>query len=204
MLGGTFDPVHRGHVELAMAARDFLGLDSLLMVPVNQPPHRDQPVASAQQRLHMLQLALRDRPGLVADAMEIERGGVSRSILSVRQLKHRFPDSQPLLILGWDSFVSLPTWFEWSELKRTAAFLVCKRRGVSSPLPDELAAQLECVEHPCGPGQYALMEVEPAEISATQIRRAVAAGRTIDDQIDPGVARFIAEQRLYRTYEVRQ
>lgn len=197
MLGGTFDPVHCGHLALARSARSFLQLEQLLLVPAKLPPHRDTPHATEQQRLQMLQLAVADEQGLVVDDMELRRQGPSYSLLSVLQLQERLPATLPLLVLGWDSFVSLSSWHRWQELVSRSAFLVFARAGHQQELPAVLAGSLQPAEFPGRPGQYCCRRDPLPDVSSTAVRQRLASNQPVDTMLPPAVVEYIHAEGLY-------
>ena len=141
LYGGTFDPVHNGHLAIARAAREALGVD-IHLVPAADPPHRPPPGAAAEDRVAMLHLALADQPGLQPDLRELERHAIdatrrSYSVDTLRELRAERGAAAPIaLLVGADSFVGLPTWKCWRELFDLAHFVVASRAG--SPLDGDL------------------------------------------------------------------
>jgi nicotinate-nucleotide adenylyltransferase len=185
ILGGTFDPVHYGHLRLADDVRIALGLDAVRLVPAGDPPHRDPPHASARDRLAMLQLAVREFPGLVVDAREIVRGGMSYTVDTLRDLRAEMPSMPLALLVGADTFRSLPSWRRWRDLFEYAHVIVVPRPGVAidTGLPDALANQWRArhVEEPAVlrlrlAGSIFLQPVTARPISSTAIRAALARG----------------------------
>ena len=212
LYGGTFDPVHDGHLTIARAARDELGVAVRLM-PAADPPHRVAPGADAEQRAAMLELAIAGEAGLVVDRRELrraERDPDSRSytIDTLRELRGELGEVASIaLLLGADSFLGLPSWRDWRELFGLAHFVVAERPG--SPLDGELpealadalrgrwvvtAADLAAV--PAGRLYRLGQPLSP--LSASDIRRRIAAGEAWRDRVPPAVAGFIALNGLYR------
>ena len=119
ILGGTFDPVHIGHLRGALEVVEMFGLDELRLIPNARPPHRDTPNCSAQDRLAMVRLAVQDLPPLCVDARELEREKPSCTIDTLIPLRAELGEAdQLLLVVGWDAFCGLPTWHRWEELDR--------------------------------------------------------------------------------------
>jgi len=184
LLGGTFDPVHIGHLRAAWEAAEALDADVHLM-PANVPPHRAQPVASAAQRVAILRAALRGQDRLRIDERELHRSGPSYTIDTLRQLRAEVGAQRPLvLLLGTDAFAGFPTWHEWRELFRFAHIVVMTRPGHRNEWPSELHAEWlarrseapqELRAEPAG-RVYALA-ITALEISATAVRAELAAGR---------------------------
>lgn len=143
ILGGTFDPVHCGHLELAREVRAALGLTAVRFIPAGDPPHRAAPVAPALHRLAMVELAIADHPGLEVDAREIQRRGRSYTVETLEELRGEVPSRTLALIVGADAFLGFPTWHRWRELFTLAHVVVVARPGVSfdRALPPELATE---------------------------------------------------------------
>jgi nicotinate-nucleotide adenylyltransferase len=204
--GGTFDPVHEGHLAIARAARDALATTIRLM-PAADPPHRAPPGARAAQRADMLELAIAGEPGLCIDRREFGRAGPSYSIDTLRELRTEFGDDAPIaLLVGADSFAALPTWHEWRGLFDLAHFVVADRPG--SPLDQGLAPELEAAlagrwrDAPealsRAPAGRVLRLRQPLHAeSATAIRDRIAAGLPWEDEVRPAVAGYIRRHRLY-------
>jgi len=225
--GGTFDPVHNGHLAIARAARDELGVAVRLM-PAADPPHRTRPGADAAARAHMLALAIGDEPGLAVDRRELDRPGPSYSIDTVRSLRAEYGADSPLaLLLGADSFLSLPTWHEWTALFGQVHLVVADRPGspLEGPmrqdagvtpgtggLPAALAAAVAgrwrqdpaaLAATPAG-CLYRLHQPLTPE-SATEVRSLIAHGGDWPDRVPSPVAAFIRAHGLYtgRGYNAR-
>lgn len=207
LYGGTFDPVHNGHLAIARAARDALGAEIRLM-PAADPPHRPPPGAGASDRAAMLELAVAGEAGLRVDLRELRRDAPSWSVDTLRALRRETGDQYPVaLLLGADSFTGLPGWKDWQALPRLAHFIVASRAG--SPLdPGSLAPALadaiagRVVEDPAalraapaGAVFYLRQPLHPQ--SATAIRAAIASGGPWRDRVPPAVADYIARHRLY-------
>ena len=204
--GGTFDPVHNGHLAIACAARDALQTAVRLM-PAADPPHRAPPGADAGQRAHMLDLAVTGIHGLLVDRRELERQGRSYTIDTLRDLRAELGPAQPLaLLIGADSFIGLPTWRDWRELFQHAHFVVARRPGspLDADLPYELAAEVEgrWANHTGELGQVPAGKVflldEPLHPeSASEVRRRIAARGDWQALVPPPVAAFILAEGLY-------
>lgn len=204
--GGTFDPVHCGHLAIARAARDVLGVPIRLM-PAADPPHRAPPGADAQQRAAMLDLAVAGEPGLCVDRRELQRSGRSYSVDTLREIRAGHGDAVPVaLLVGADSFAALPGWHEWRALFALTHFVVADRPG--SRLDQGLVPELEDAvagrwcETPRqlaeSPGGRVLRLRQPLHgASATAIRRGVAAGAHWRDDVPDAVADYIARNGLY-------
>lgn len=206
LFGGTFDPVHEGHLAVARCARDALAT-TVHFMPAADPPHRPAPGASAAQRVAMLRLALADEAGLVLDTRELERSEPSWTVETLRGLRRELGPATPVaLLLGADSFLGLPQWREWRELFELAHFVVAGRAG--SPLDGGLPAPLagavagRLVEDPARlrqePAGRVLLLRQPLQPgSATGLRARVAADGDWQALVPPGVAGYIRRHGLY-------
>ncbi|MFT3756586.1 MAG: nicotinate-nucleotide adenylyltransferase [Pseudoxanthomonas sp.] len=212
LYGGTFDPIHDGHLAIARAARDELRTTVWLM-PAADPPHRPAPGADARQRAAMLALAIGDEPGLRVDLRELRRAerdpeARSYTIDTLRELRGEFGINAPLaMLIGADSFIGLPSWRQWRELFELAHIVIAERPGspLDDGLPPELAAEAAgrwcddanaLAAAPAG-GLFCLHQPLHAE-SATGIRQRIAAGQPWRDGLPPPVAEYITAHGLYR------
>lgn len=207
--GGTFDPVHNGHLAVAAAARDALDADVWLM-PAHDPPHKGATRASAAQRQEMLELAVAAHPGLRVDDRELRREGPSWTIDTLRGLRAELGSQVALAILiGADSFLQLPSWREWQALVDFAHVVIAERPGhpiesatLAPPLrafaqPRWLARPAQLRQAPAG-GLFRLqLPLRPE--SATAIRQHIADGLPWREAVPPAVADYILRQRLYHS-----
>ena len=210
LLGGTFDPVHNGHLHLAEDVCRALALPQVRLVPAWDPPHRSGPAATALDRLAMLRLAVQDRPGLAVDPREIERGGKCYTVVTLDELRVEDASRPILLILGADAFHGLPAWHRWRDVLRLAHVVVAARPGVDleRQLPPELVPEWRSrriedpvVLHSTPAGAIYRQAVTPHPISATAIRMQLArgkAGREAVVQLLPAaVLAYIDSHHLY-------
>ncbi|MGY0560723.1 nicotinate-nucleotide adenylyltransferase [Luteimonas sp. A277] len=207
LYGGTFDPVHNGHLAIARAAWQTLG-SPIRMMPAADPPHRPPPGASADERAAMLDLAVGDEQGLCVDRRELERSGASYTVDTLRELRARQPDVPVALLLGADSFLGLPGWKDWRELFGLAHFVVAARPGQDSvldPLPEPLAGEVR--ERWVGtadaltatPAGKVLRLGQPLhDVSATGLRSRISDGRPWKHLLPASVAARIEARGLYR------
>jgi len=206
LYGGTFDPVHNGHLAIARVARDVLDCQVHLM-PAADPPHRSAPGADAQARVRMLELALGNEPGLCVDRRELARAGTSYTVETLRQVRAEVGTQQPVaLLLGADSFLSLPQWREWRELFALAHLVIAERpqSQLDVDMPEALrrvltgrwvlnAAALQMA--PCG---HVLRLNQPLfPVSASDIRQRLADKAQWEELLPAAVAGYIREHRLY-------
>jgi nicotinate-nucleotide adenylyltransferase len=196
VLGGTFDPVHNGHLEVADEAHKKLNLAEVIFMPAGQPWMKsDRVIAPARHRLQMLRLALVDKPYCKISTMEIEREGPTYTIDTVHELKKQLrPGDELFFIMGQESLVQLPQWHEASRLISLCRFVVAPRPGC--PRPDFKAMEKVL------PGirrQVMLLDRPYADISGTDIRERAARGLSIHHLVPEPVNRYIKEQGLYST-----
>jgi nicotinate-nucleotide adenylyltransferase len=184
VLGGTFNPVHCGHLFLALDARQSLGYDEVILVPALVPVHKDpSPVTAAEHRLAMLELAVQGLEGVRVDDLEVRRGGPSYSIDTVRELvSRRRIDGLPGFLLGDDLLAGFAAWKEPDALAREADLIVVRRS------PGAL---------PSFPWRHRLFTNTILPISSSEVRRRAAEGRTIRFLVPDGVAAYIEAHRLY-------
>lgn len=213
ILGGTFDPIHWGHLHPALASCQMLGAEELLLMPSAQPPHRDYPGASAEQRLTMAQLAAAEmsqqsaQSHLVcrAEDWELKQDRKSYTVLTLSQLKQRWPQDTLIFLLGEDAFAGLPNWYQWQQLTAHAHLVVMQRPHSQPHFSPQLAAWLSQIETnncqdlltmPQGLVWRAETPVYP--IAATQIRQAIQSQQPWQDFVPSSVAAYIEQQQLYR------
>ena len=209
LLGGTFDPIHYGHLELAREVRAALDLAAVRLIPAGDPPHRVVPVASAGERLAMVELAVADYPGLAADGREIARAGRSYTVLTLAELRAEDPARPLALIVGADAFLGLPTWHRWQELFDLAHIVLVARPGTAfeGAPPPPLAREWErryTADHralsDAPAGSIVHQAITPRPIAASQIRAALARGdlAPVRGLLPPAVLAYIERNRLYR------
>jgi len=202
ILGGTFDPVHHGHLRLALEVREALALSEVRLLPSAQTNLRAGAHASAAQRLAMLQAALgAGYAGLAVDGREIARGGVSYTIDTLLELRAEAPARPLCFIVGMDAWNALPRWHRWQELLDYTHLVVASRPGAEllrhpafehawAPAPAALLARPAGLVHVC--------PIPLLPISSTDIRARIAGRRSIDGLVPPAVAALIARDGLYR------
>lgn len=204
MLGGTFDPVHAGHLGLARVALDQLGLDRILFVPAGQPPHkRGRRIAAAEDRLAMVELAIADEPRFGVTRIEIDRPGPSYTADTAEALvAGRESDDEPIeltVILSAESFADLPSWHDPARLLRLARIAVAPRSGHPAPTPGWLAQRL-----PGFADRVVVLGGPHLDISASDIRARVAAGHSIEHLVPAPVAGYIEAHHLYSEPQSRK
>ena len=197
ILGGSFDPVHNGHLLLAECCRDQALLHEVWFLPAAVQPHKPHgPVASDSDRVEMLRLATRGREGMTVCPHEIDRGGVSYTVDTLRHLHAEQPDAEFFFLMGADTLHDLPNWRDPAEVLRLATPLVVQRPGEPEPnfgLLKDLAdgQQLETI-------RQAVVEMPPTDISSSEIRRRLAAAEPCADDLPPRVWEFLDRRGIYR------
>ena len=192
VLGGTFDPIHVGHLAAAKAAMECARLDRVLFVPSAQPPHRGAAQAPAEDRLAMSKLAVDGESHFEVSDVEVKRGGTSYTVDTLDELHRSLPDDDLFLILGWDAARLFPTWHEPEGVSALASIVIVGRPGMPLPTPDELrAAGLD-------PDRVVMCLLPTPNISGSELRGAIAAGESVAGKVPPAVERYIAAHQLYR------
>ena len=196
LFGGSFDPVHRGHLLLAECCLHQAKLDRVEFMPAAQQPLKPRgPVASDEDRVAMLRLAIADQPAFGVSLIELERGGVSYTAETLRQLRSRRPGDEFYFLMGADSLNDLPTWREPQVICELAMPVVVRRADSPSPNFDALApivsaerlAKIRSLE----------VEMPPTPISSSEIRRLVRAGAAWESLVSDEVGEYIRQRRLY-------
>lgn len=213
VLGGTFDPIHYGHLRLAADVKTALSLPEVRLIPAGIPPHRAPPVASAEHRFAMTALGCAEFPGLIADARELERSSPSYTVATLEDLHAEQPQLPLALLIGIDAFAGLMLWWHWERLFTLAHFVVVERPGTSSsvdalppPLQEHwrrrLTTDLSRLERSLA-GSIVRVPVTPQPISATEIRAALALGSAGRERVrgllPVAVLDYIDRNQLYRS-----
>jgi nicotinate-nucleotide adenylyltransferase len=208
ILGGTFDPVHYGHLRFADDVRRALGLSEVRLVPAGDPPHRAGPEASAHDRVAMLDLAVAEFPGLVVDDREVRQHGKSYTVRTLEGLRREHPTRLLWLLVGADAFRGLPGWHRWRDLFTLAHLVVVPRPGVdlTTALPPPLAAEWEhrLTAHAedlrsGSAGHIFVQPIAPQPIAATALRDRLREGGECSGLLPAAVLAYIDRHRLYRT-----
>ncbi len=204
LFGGTFDPIHYGHLRTAFELWQELRLAEVRFMPTGSPPHREQPYAAPELRLSMVSAAVARQPAFVVDDREIRRTGVSYSVDTLTEVRREFPDRSLCLLLGMDAFLGLPNWHRWRELLDLAHIVVAHRPGWKAPTMGPLGEVM--VDHGTGTirdlhqnpsGRVYVHAVTQLEISSTELRNLIIAGRDPQYLVPEEVRQIIRETRCY-------
>ncbi len=211
ILGGTFNPVHYGHLAAAEEVRDRLKLDRVLFIPVAVPPHKEEELPSAVQRLEMVRLAVAGHPQFRVSDLEIKRGGRSYTVDTLEALLPLHPGAELFFITGLDSFLEVRTWKAWERLLTLCSFVVISREGCRFRdlerlgFPASAGPELEALDGrtkeqatlPLAEGKVVLIRIPYYEISSTDIRERLRRGRSVKYHLPEQVEHYIIENKLY-------
>ncbi len=209
ILGGTFDPIHGGHIRAARAAREMLGLGRVLLVPGARPPHKDTgPFASAEDRLEMVRIATRHEAGLEACDLELRRGGESYTLLLLKDLAREYPDAHRTFLLGIDAYLEIASWHRLGDVLPLADWAILRRPGWH--LPSLVEPLREWGTGFVGDDRRAIVRASPKtrifyvlipehDISSTHVREIIAQGGDTSAALHADVRAFIDERGLYRS-----
>lgn len=193
MFGGTFDPIHNGHVALVTRFAELLELDRVYVVPTKTPPHKATSRTPGEMRLEMCRLALEHDPRLEACGLELEREGTSYTFYTVQSLLKEHAEHRVYLITGADMFLTLSGWHRFDELKHMVVFCTVPRDDVSAQELHAHAGVLEDMD--C---RTLVAEMDPVRVSSTEVRRRAAEGLPLGDLVPPPVEEYINRHGLYR------
>ncbi|MGI2133034.1 nicotinate-nucleotide adenylyltransferase [Shewanella baltica] len=210
ILGGTFDPIHYGHIRPAMEVKHALALDKILLMPNHIPPHKQQPNLTTAQRLKMVADVCSQLDGFELCDIEAKRDTPSYTVITLEQLKSLHPEDELFFIMGMDSFIQLKSWYEWQHLFNFAHLVVCQRPGwqldAAHPMQQILTARSQAPKKTHeghaknthkNSGQIFPVTITPQDISSTQIREQLAKGEIPADLLMPVTLDYIQNQRLY-------
>lgn len=203
ILGGTFDPIHFGHLRAAEEILDYLNLDEMRLMPCGSPPHRALPMANAQHRLAMVKLAIH-QTDLKIDDREIKRQGPSYTVDSLMSIRHEFPKASLCLCLGLDAFLSITTWHAWEKLIELANIVIIDRGGWDIPstgvIADFLTKHLLTSTQKINDfafGKIVQVVIPPLEIKGSSIRALLVAGHSVEFLLPHSVIEYIHKHHLY-------
>jgi|WetSurMetagenome_2_1015567.scaffolds.fasta_scaffold157900_2 nicotinate-nucleotide adenylyltransferase len=201
VIGGTFDPVHLGHLAVADEAMRQVGLAEMIFVPAGHPYFKAAArISSAEHRIKMLELAIANMPHYKISLLEIQRPGPSYAVETIAKMKSQFKtEDEIFFIMGWDSLLTLPRWEQPEWLISLCKIIAAPRPGFSKPDINLIEKDLPGISQ-----RTIVMEKPQVDISATEIRERVRRGLPIEDMVPPLVARYIKENRLYMTNANRE
>jgi nicotinate-nucleotide adenylyltransferase len=206
IFGGTFDPIHYGHLRTALELLQALRLGEMRFMPAGNPPHRDLTIASAEMRLSMVKAAIAGQQGFTLDDREVRREGPSYSVDTLIELRSEHPERSLCLIVGIDAFLGLPKWHQWREILQLAHLIVAHRPGWRAPSMGPLGEML--VDRGTGrindlheslAGCIYIHAGTQLEISSTEVRKLIAAGRDPRYLMPDPVRAIVEETQCYRT-----
>jgi nicotinate-nucleotide adenylyltransferase len=204
VFGGTFDPIHCGHLRTAFELWQELKLAEIRFLPTGSPPHREKLYASPEQRLEMVRAAVADQPAFIVDDREVRRSGVSYSVDTLAELRQEYPQRSLCLLLGMDAFLGLPGWHRWRELLTLAHIVVAHRPGWRAPTTGPLGELM--VDHGTGSilalqqeraGRVYVRAVTQLEISSTELRTLITGAGDPRYLVPDPVRKIILETRCY-------
>ncbi|MCK5720387.1 MAG: nicotinate-nucleotide adenylyltransferase [Thiomargarita sp.] len=203
IFGGTFNPIHHGHLRLALEVYERLNLEKILLIPSARPPHRNTPIISSQNRLKMVKIAIKDMPGLQADARELQRSGFSYTVDTLKSLKNNYLNNPLCLILGMDAFLNLPNWYQWEQLIKLAHLLVIPRNASLKNHSMQNFLDLHQTSNQAdltleNAGKIFMLPIPFLDISATQIRQLIKANKNPKYLLPNAVLDMINENQFYR------
>lgn len=205
ILGGTFDPIHFGHLRFAEEGRELFGLEEIIFIPCGMPPHKEaNKITPAEKRLKMVELAVAGNPHFCVWDIEVKRPWLSYSVETIREIRARYsPGMELFFLVGGDAFKEIGTWKDYEELLSLCHFVVATRAGQKGRLPLEVEP-LFCYDkeervyrHKKGGTRLYLAEITALDISSTKIREAVQEGRSIKYVVPREVEDYIIRERLY-------
>lgn len=210
VFGGTFDPIHHGHLRTAFELLEGLELEEIRFIPAARPPHRDAPTADAELRLAMVRAATEGQAGFVVDDRELRRAGPSYTVLTLAELRAELGARPICLVVGMDAFVGLPSWHRWQELLELAHLVVAHRPGWNPPQSGEVGELLQARRvgsvaelHGSSRGRILVQPVTQLEISSTRLRDIVASGRDPRYLVPEPVRAIISETACYTRQRMR-
>ncbi|MFT6897520.1 MAG: nicotinate-nucleotide adenylyltransferase [Paraglaciecola sp.] len=205
LFGGTFDPIHNGHLKPLLEAAKQTSIKHIAVIPCHIPVHKKGPMSSSEHRLAMVELAIAPYPELTADPREIKRNQPSYSIDTLRELRVEYPRAPLCFFIGMDSLISLTTWHEWQALSDYCHLVVCGRPGYAAQLPPELLSTLHKrqitdpqILHQQLAGCIYVAQTTLLDISSTDLRQRLAKGQSTLSMLPAKVLAYIQQHKLYQ------
>ena len=205
ILGGSFDPVHFGHLRLALESIDAAGLEQVVLMPLYTPTHREGLVASADQRYHMLKLATENVPQLMVSDIELKRKQPSYTIDTISELRQQYPRQSICIIMGMDAFQYLDTWKDWKQLIELCHIIVAERSGADSFIQkpelveifkSRLVSHADDI-HSSSSGKIMKINIPALDISSSRIRKLLSLNQAIDFLVPERVKNYLLEEKIY-------
>ena len=206
ILGGTFDPIHYGHIRPALEVKASLNLDKILLMPNHIPPHKNATHSTIAQRLEMVAQVCNELSGFELCDIEAKRDSPSYTVVTLKQLSRLYPNDELFFIMGMDSFIHLQSWHKWQQLFELTNLVICQRPGwhlaEGHPMQQELDARqtsVDALATSSSPqhGRIFTVDISPQDISSTQIRSQLAIGEIPQGALLPVTLNYIQKQRLY-------
>jgi len=203
--GGTFDPVHYGHLRPLDELQQKLTADAVYILPASIPPHRPVPLTSSQQRVEMLQLALQEYPDFILDSLELERSGPSWTVPTLQSFRQQYPDDSLCLVMGSDAFDSLTTWYHWQEILPLAHIIIIERAGEPACSKSDWATEYmvddmaKLRDRKCS--SVMPVSLKGYDISSTDIRLRLNEGQDMGGMLSDEVIDYIRQNGLYQNEE---
>lgn len=198
ILGGSFDPIHNGHIHMAIQAKRIMKLEKVIFMPTGTPPHKLKNYTTPFKRMHMVELAIRNFDDFEASDIEIYKKEYCYTSDTLRILKEQYPDKELVLIVGEDSFAYIDSWHEAEVIFDLASILVVRRGGMDG----NVLQVLERVKKKFKNAKIKIADCERLEISSSEIRERILHKRSLEGLVDASVASYISEQQLYKTEQV--
>lgn len=199
LLGGTFDPIHFGHLRPALDVQQALNLPSIRLIPLKTPPHREPPVASGKQRSAMIAASIRNVPGLQLDTRELTRSGVTYTVETLRELRREYPGTPLFLLIGTDAFNQFPGWHRPDEILELAHLIIMRRPKEQRPRHyKDRVVETPSAMMSEATGRILFQPVTQLDISATRIRRMIREGRSPQFLMPDAALEIVLSSGLYR------
>lgn len=202
VFGGTFDPIHYGHLRSALEVQEIFGLSEVRFIPSATPPHRNQPAANAEHRRQMVELAIQNQPNFICDARELNRHGKSYMVDTLASLRQDFPDQPLLLFIGTDAFNQLTTWHQWQRLFDFAHIVVMTRPSFNSQQLNDFFTTRHTTDKTelskTLAGKLYFQAITQLDISATAIRHFIAQQHSPKYLLPDAVLDYIKDKQLYQ------
>ena len=197
ILGGSFNPVHNGHLELAKQALEQFALDQVWLMPNHVPAYKkwDRSVTN-EDRLHMVELAVKDHDGLRCSDLELQRGGVTYTVDTLAQLHQQYPDTEWYFIMGGDSILAFDTWREPGRILSLSKLIVTTRDQIQA---EDVIDKIRYLKKKYAGADIRQMQIHPVDVSSSGIREAVKNGQDISETVPMAVCRYIKKYGLYQT-----